>query len=378
MCGKHPDLDVGNYENLNPYLMKKASRKFRTTMAQRLAALGYQPQPEVSCEVIYEGEDPTIQNISEVELRRCATVLRSFSTTVQNEIVGACLLSRAADVHFYKYDYSTSMIIGLRRRSSQELASAALVVFHGQNEDARCFEVIWVATMRKYRERGYACLLFGYIQQLAVLCKIQHVLVLSSRTTVGFWLTQPIPPGAPHRTLVRGKDGGKRLSSGLRKTPEKLAKLKRGLIECKQHVDPPDMLLPYYDADRPFRFSHTKSIHLWYPMTIGVDYLGTAMGVANRKRRRSNSKISMEAIGKKQGGGKEKQQQSGKQGGKYKMKGAGVQLSPGSPLPKRLGSSGNRNHTLGQITSAKKAARVLRERQRKRMGRAKIKKSVGM
>ena len=126
MCGKHPDLDVGNYENLNPYLMKKASRKFRTTMAQRLAALGYQPQPEVSCEVIYEGEDPTIQNISEVELRRCATVLRSFSTTVQNEIVGACLLSRAADVHFYKYDYSTSMIIGLRRRSSQELASGSL------------------------------------------------------------------------------------------------------------------------------------------------------------------------------------------------------------------------------------------------------------
>ena len=54
------------------------------------------------------------------------------------------------------------MIIGLRRRASQELASAALVVFHGQTEGARCLEVIWVATMRNYRVRGYACILFGW------------------------------------------------------------------------------------------------------------------------------------------------------------------------------------------------------------------------
>ena len=91
------------------------------------------------------------------------------------------------------------MIIGLRRRASQELASAALVVFHGQTEGARCLEVIWVATMRNYRERGYACLLFGFIQQLAVFCQINSVLVLSSRTTVGFWLCPPHPPGAPKR-----------------------------------------------------------------------------------------------------------------------------------------------------------------------------------
>ena len=113
MCGRNVgELDVSNYENLNPYLMKKSARQFRAHMAKKLEQLGPQPQPEVSCEIIFEGDDPTVQNISEEELRRCARVLRSFSTSVQNEIVGACLLSRPNDVQFYKYDYSTSMIIG--------------------------------------------------------------------------------------------------------------------------------------------------------------------------------------------------------------------------------------------------------------------------
>ena len=149
------------------------------------------------------------------------------------------MLSRPNDVQFYKYDYSTSMIIGLRRRASQELASAALVVYHGQTEGAKCFEVIWVATMRQYRERGYACLLFGFIQQLAVFCQIESVLVLSSRTTVGFWLCQPHPSGAPKRVLVRGRGSSKRLTSGMKNTPKKLAKLKRGLLETEQHEEPP-------------------------------------------------------------------------------------------------------------------------------------------
>ena len=240
LCGRNVgELDVSNYENLNPYLMKKSARQFRAHMAKKLEQLGPQPQPEVSCEIIFEGDDPTVQNISEEELRRCARVLRSFSTSVQNEIVGACLLSRPNDVQYYKYDYSTSMIIGLRRRASQELASAALVVYHGQTEGAKCFEVIWVATMRQYRERGYACLLFGFIQQLAVFCQIESVLVLSSRTTVGFWLCQPHPSGAPKRVLVRGRGSSKRLTSGMKNTPKKLAKLKRGLLETEQHEEPP-------------------------------------------------------------------------------------------------------------------------------------------
>ena len=103
-CGQTVgELDVSNYENLNPYLMKKSARQFRTHMAKKLEQLGPQPQPEVVCEIIFEGEDPTVQNISEDELRRCSRTLRSFSTSVQNEIVGACLLSRPNDVNFFKF-----------------------------------------------------------------------------------------------------------------------------------------------------------------------------------------------------------------------------------------------------------------------------------
>ena len=75
MCGRNVgELDVSNYENLNPYLMKKSARQFRAHMAKKLEQLGPQPQPEVSCEIIFEGDDPTVQNISEEELdavQRC-------------------------------------------------------------------------------------------------------------------------------------------------------------------------------------------------------------------------------------------------------------------------------------------------------------------
>ena len=72
LCGfRIAGLDVGNYENLNPYLMKKTARQFRQTMSQRLEQLGPQTQQEVICEVVYEGDDPLVQNIAEDELRRC-------------------------------------------------------------------------------------------------------------------------------------------------------------------------------------------------------------------------------------------------------------------------------------------------------------------
>jgi hypothetical protein len=376
LCGfRIAGLDVGNYENLNPYLMKKTARQFRQTMSQRLEQLGPQTQQEVICEVVYEGDDPLVQNIAEDELRRCALVLRSFAAAVQNEIVGACLLNRPRDVTFYKYDYATSMILCLRRRASQEIVSAALVVFHGQNENSRSFEVIWVATMRKYRERGYACLLFGYIQQLAVVCKIDMVLVEASRTTVGFWLTQPVAPGSPRRVLVRGNDGGKRLSSGLKKTPTKLAKLKQGLSECDlyENQDPPEFLINYYDHDRPFRFSHTKSIHLWFPVGPNVDYLGTCLQVSNSKRRRAS--VAMSPTGPGHGGDKSARNspagRKGSSGNIYKL-GANGKTTPRSPTP----AARREGHSMGQIASAKKAARLLKERQRGRMARAKIKKSV--
>ena len=382
-------LDVSNYENLNPYLMKKSARQFRTHMSKKLEQLGPQTQPEVSCEIIFEGEDPTVQNISEDELRRCARVLRSFSTSVQNEIVGACLLSRPNDVNFYKYDYSTSMIIGLRRRASQELASAALVVFHGQTEGARCLEVIWVATMRNYRERGYACLLFGFIQQLAVFCQINSVLVLSSRTTVGFWLCQPHPPGAPKRVLVRGRSSSKRLTKGMKATPKKLAKLKRGLLETEQYEEPPDWLAPYYDDARPFRFSHTKSIHLWYPLGgPGVDYLGTAMQVANGKRRRASSSdlISPEKMkngggsGKKSPGEKIKISGSRKSGKLYAIDNKNnSNTSPNRrhSSPGKLNHKAFKGHTMSQISNAKIAAKKLKHRQKQRRAKkAMVKRSI--
>ena len=205
--------------------------------------------------------------------------------------------------------------------------------------------------------------------------KIDMVLVEASRTTVGFWLTQPVAPGSPRRVLVRGNDGGKRLSSGLKKTPTKLAKLKQGLSECDlyENKDPPEFLINYYDHDRPFRFSHTKSIHLWFPVGPNVDYLGTCLQVSNSKRRRAS--VAMSPTGPGHGGDKSARNspagRKGSSGNIYKL-GANGKTTPRSPTP----AARREGHSMGQIASAKKAARLLKERQRGRMARAKIKKSV--
>ena len=106
--------------------------------------------------------------ITQHDLRSIAAVLRVFDAPVQNEIVGACLLARPADVHAYAYDYSKSCVLTIRIGGPNigTVVSAAVVTLRIIDESTRCLEVSWVATLREHRKRGYAALLFGYVQQI--------------------------------------------------------------------------------------------------------------------------------------------------------------------------------------------------------------------
>jgi hypothetical protein len=214
--------------------------------------------------------------IKESDLREVTSVLRCFSRAVRDEIVGACLLTRPKDYHAYQYDYSKSGVLTLR--CGVQVCSAAVVTLRVINPTTRCLEVSWVATLRDYRKRGHAAMLFGYVQQIAAIMGIEAVLVLSSRTSVGYWLTQPRAPGSARIIMVRHKHSEKRLTKGYSKMdPRKLQKLEAGLRRSEVYDHPPDSVSKFYSKDSPFRFDHARSIHVWYLMGLAhVDYLSLA------------------------------------------------------------------------------------------------------
>ncbi len=354
---------VGEYANLNPYVAKKQSAEFRIRIQQILDSVRLQhlgggpvvlrgdsdgPSPPSSagsrlrpsrsisaaggpyssaggggggggghgsaaaggfCGVVKAGEDDQgfPLEITQRDLRDIASVLRVFDTPVQNEIVGACLLARPRDVHFFKYDYSKSAVLTIRvgGPNAGTIVSAAVITLRVIDDCTRCLEVSWVATLRKHRKRGYAALLFGYVQQIAAVMGIEAVLVLSSRTSVGYWMCQPRAPGASRIIMVRASHSSKRLTKGYSKYPWKLKKLEQGLRRCEVHEEPPDCVQKFYSKDSPFRFNHAKSIHVWYKMSLShVDYLSLSRtkvsdscgsGLSSRRRKakaKSKSKSS--------------------------------------------------------------------------------------
>jgi hypothetical protein len=310
-----PDGDmtgVGEYKNLNPFMAKKESALFRQKIHQILdsvrlqcnttSGMGYGSGGGFgfgsiglsqvrgrgggrlsSCaggfvEVVQAAEDEfgVPLPIAETDLREVATVLRIFSTSVRDEIVGACLLARPKAYHAYGYDYSKSAVLTMRFGS--KVCTAAVVTLRVINSTTRCLEVSWVATLRDYRKRGHASLLFGYIQQIAAVMGIEAVLVLSSRTSVGYWLTQPRPSSCPRTIMVRAKHSDKRLTKGYSKmAPRKLQKLEAGLRRCEVFEEPPNTVKKFYSKDSPFRFNFANSIHVWYLLGLEhVDYLSLA------------------------------------------------------------------------------------------------------
>ena len=331
-------IGVGSYKNLNPYLAKRESAIFRQRVADILdsvrlqglgggggmspsVAIGKSPNrsshggsrggagrsallkpsgislraPALSsgdagsgsyssascigaCGVVQGSEDEHGQplEITQNDLRSIAAVLRVFDAPVQNEIVGACLLARPADVHAFAYDYSKSCVLTIRVGGSNvgTVVSAAVVTLRIIDETTRCLEVSWVATLREHRKRGYAALLFGYIQQIAAVMGIEAVLVLSSRTSVGYWLNQPRAQGHKRIIMVRSSKSSKRLSKGYSKYPWKKRKLENGLRRADVYEEPPPCVQKFYDANSSFRFNHSNSIHVWYLLGLAhVDYL---------------------------------------------------------------------------------------------------------
>ncbi len=317
-----PDGDMvgaGSYKNLNPFLAKKDSAFFRQKIQSILDSVkvqclgsgsvllkdssGSHSSPESITpsnlrssksnrsrsgsnsssggglvEVVQSGEDDfgVPVEITEGDLREVSSVLRVFSVNVRDEIVGACLLARPKAYHAYGYDYSKSAVLTMR--SGAKVCSAAVVTLRVIDSTTRCLEVSWVATLQDYRKRGHAAVLFGYIQQIAAIMGIEAVLVLSSRTSVGYWLTQPRAPGAPRIIMVRHKHSSKRLTKGYSKMdPRKLQKLEAGLRRSEVYDDPPDSISKFYSKDSPFRFDHASSIHVWYQLGLThVDYLALA------------------------------------------------------------------------------------------------------
>ena len=314
-------IGAGSYKNLNPYMAKKESALFRQRVAQILdsvrlqqlgpANLGHkgtnpmisrkragksgagsgrnsraQQESSVSSFSSHAGSCGVVQGsfdehgqpleIRKEDLRSVAAVLRVFAAQVQNEIVGACLLARPADVHAYAYDYSKSCVLTIRigGPSVGTVVSAAVVTLRIINSTTRCLEVSWVATLKEHRKRGYAALLFGYVQQIAAVMGIEAVLVLSSRTSVGYWLNQPRAQGHKRIIMVRSSQSSKRLSKGYSKYPWKKRKLEQGLRRSDVHEEPPECVQKFYDANSSFRFDHSKSIHVWYLLGLEhVDYL---------------------------------------------------------------------------------------------------------
>ena len=359
----------GSYNNLNPYLAKKESALFRQRIAQildsvRVQSLGSGPgamppkgmslalarkrerstgsdsssnratprnspggsprspfAPSASssfsgggsgggggsCGVVQGSVDEHGQplEITQHDLRSIAAVLRVFDAPVQNEIVGACLLARPADVHAYAYDYSKSCVLTIRIGGPNvgTVVSAAVVTLRIIDESTRCLEVSWVATLREHRKRGYAALLFGYVQQIAAVMGIEAVLVLSSRTSVGYWLNQPRAPGHKRIIMVRSAQSSKRLSKGYSKYPWKKRKLENGLRRADAYEEPPSCVQKFYNANSSFRFNHSNSIHVWYQLGLThVDYLslsrtrvaggpgGSGGGLRFRSARNKNKK----------------------------------------------------------------------------------------
>ena len=208
--------------------------------------------------------------ITETDLNDVSNVLRVFSTAVRDEIVGACLLARPKAYHAYGYDYSKSAVLTMR--SGNKVCTAAVVTLRVVDSVTRCLEVSWVATLRDYRKRGHAALLFGYIQQIAAVMGIEAVIVLSSRTSVGYWLCQPRPPSSPRTIMVRHKHSDKRLTKGYSKmVPRKLQKLEAGLRRCEVFDEPPECVQKFYHKDSSFRFNFANSIHVWY--LLGLDHV---------------------------------------------------------------------------------------------------------
>ena len=349
-----PDGDmvgVGEYKNLNPFVAKKQSALFRQRIDEILSSVkvqclgtggiflkdgGNSGSSETIVpsgirntnrtrsgsgssgsgglvEVVKSGEDDfgAPLEILENDLRDVSSVLRVFSTNVRDEIVGACLLARPKAYHAYGYDYSKSAVLTLR--CGAKVCTAAVVTLRVIDSTTRCLEVSWVATLRDFRKRGFASYLFGYIQQIAAIMGIEAVIVLSSRTSVGYWLTQPRAPSAPRVIMVRHKHSEKRLTKGYSKMdPRKLQKLEAGLRRSEVFEEPPESVAKFYSKDSPFRFDHARSIHVWYVLGLAhVDYLSLARsgsmhqpmikGSVGRGRNKGSNKSSKGSKGSKGG-----------------------------------------------------------------------------
>ena len=369
----------GKYYNLNPYIFKQQSAEFRQKLTEALLSISKQglgAECGCVCDVVRGGMDAngTPLEIEEADLRTVADVLRVFSAGVRNEIVGACLLARPADVQMHGHDYSKSAVLTLQAQHS--IVSAAVLTLRIMSSTVRCFEVIWVATRKSYERNGYATILFGYVQQIAALWGIEAVLVLSSRTSVGFWLGQPRPSGLPPIIFVRSPESSKRLRKGYSKYPWKLQKLERGLHSCKTAENPPEEVRRFYSDKSPFRFDHARSIHVWFEMGLSsVDYIQLAYSsTGTRGRSKSKPRPSLQYTSSKSSAGAAKDSHSrrrsssgkhGMDGSPYHVAGHGSKSGESTKGKPRRQKSGNKNLSMSSVSSAKKAARKLRARKSK-------------
>ena len=223
---------------------------------------------------------------------------------------------------------------------------------------------------RKMYEPGSLQLIW-VCTQIAALWGIEAVLVLSSRTSVGFWLGQPRPSGLPPSFCAFSRE--QQEASRIFQVPLEVAKLERGLPAAK-----PRRILRevgVYSDKSPFRFDGAI-VTFGLRWVSSVDYIQLAYSsTGTRGRSKSKPRPSLQYTSSKSSAGAAKDSHSrrrsssgkhGMDGSPYHVGGHGSKSGESTKGKPRRQKSGNKNLSMSSVSSAKKAARKLRAHKSKR------------
>lgn len=101
-----------------------------------------------------------------------------------------------------KYDYSKSLVVVLKKDDG-EILSALIAVHHTASN---VFEIVWMATKRSHRCKGFGSLLFDRCQRLALCLKARAVAVAATLVSFPFWVgLEPLRSGHVVRDVMTAK-----------------------------------------------------------------------------------------------------------------------------------------------------------------------------
>ena len=88
------------------------------------------------------------------------------------------------------YSFEKSLCVVLRQyhemsTKKRQVLSSAILVLHDD-----VFELLWLATKRKFESRGYGSKLFKLILQLARHAQLKGVMVMANKAAIPFWLNR--------------------------------------------------------------------------------------------------------------------------------------------------------------------------------------------